>query len=277
MHNCLPDPIQIIEYYQDSQDTRHYRFRLLSQADNSQWHNTQPGQFFMLNVPEIGEAPFTFTQPPNAKGEFSALIRKMGKLTRALFDVNETDIIGARGPFGQGWPAISAHERVLIVAGGCGLAPLVDLINRLILQTPRPEIVLIYGARNSQSQMLMSEQQHWGKSMAIYQTLEEMPISQRKDTIATSKYFQQGTPFDVLPRAMASFKTLPSKVLLCGPESMMHAIAQDSVNQGIDASAIYLSVERRMHCAVGLCGHCYIGEQYACKEGPTFSWQTLAQ
>jgi len=56
---------------------------------------------------------------------------------------------------------------------------------------------------------------------------------------------------------------------------MMNSIADHFTNSGLSANAIFLAVERRMHCAVALCGHCYINNQYACKQGPTFSWQEL--
>ena len=104
MLNHIPDSIEIIDYKDDGKDTRHYRFRLLSKTQHSHWHETQAGQFFMLNVPEVGEAPFTFTEPPNEQNEFSALIRKMASVTSALFDLSKGQIVGARGPFGQGWP-----------------------------------------------------------------------------------------------------------------------------------------------------------------------------
>ncbi len=273
MLNHIPDSIEIIDYKDDGKATRHYRFRLLSKTRHSHWHETQAGQFFMLNVPEVGEAPFTFTEPPNEQNEFSALIRKMASVTSALFDLSKGQIVGARGPFGQGWPhTILKDEYILIVAGGCGLAPLVHLINTLIATTENKKIVLIYGARDEQSQMLIAQQKRWLKTITIYHTLDQVS----EDSNFNDGFnLLKGTPLDVLPQALSSFNSLPSKVLLCGPEVMMNSIAQTSIGRGIPETSIYLSLERRMHCAVGLCGHCYLGDQYVCKQGPTFSWQQL--
>jgi len=274
MFNLVPDTIELLDYVEDGENTRHYRFRLHDKSKYISWQQAQPGQFFMLNVPAIGEAPFTFTSLPNADGEFRALIRQMGQVTSGLFAMQAGDTLGARGPFGRGWPlAEIAKEDLLIVAGGCGLAPLVNLIDTLIAQCNEQQITLIYGARNEQSQMLNLERDRWQQDIAIIDVIESP--SAKTENQETEQQNFIGTPVDVLPQAMTTFSPSPSTVLLCGPEMMMNHIADHFTDAGLSANAIFLAVERRMHCAVGLCGHCYINNQYACKQGPTFSWQEL--
>ena len=147
MLNHIPDAIKLVDYIDDGELARHYQFQLVNLKKNinnssekstknntakHNWQDAQPGQFFMLNVPSIGEAAFTFTEPPNEQGEFRALIRQMGKLTRTLFTLPKGEILGARGPFGRGWPLEKiAKQNIIIIAGGCGLAPLVNLIDGL--------------------------------------------------------------------------------------------------------------------------------------------------
>ena len=274
MLNHIPDPIQLLDYVDDGEHARHYRFRLLSQNNNHDWQNVQAGQFFMLNVASIGEAPFTFTEPPNEHGEFRAFIRQMGKVTSTLFLMQAGDILGARGPFGRGWPLEKIKNgNTIMVAGGCGLAPLVNLIDRLTSPADNlhnnSQRVLVYGARNRQSQMLNPERARWQDKISIFNTLDEFSSEDRSSSAT------KGSPLDVLAQAVAIFDSPPKTALLCGPELMMNRLAKYFIDYGLSPESIFLSIERRMHCAVGLCGHCYIGSKYVCKDGPTFSWQEL--
>lgn len=285
MLNHIPDSIELVDYIDDGEQARHYRFRLLNlkkdQNKNHQhnWQQVQPGQFFMLNVPSVGEAPFTFTEPPNEQGEFRAFIRQMGQVTSALFTMQRGDILGARGPFGTGWPLDKINNNnTLIVAGGCGLAPLVTLIDKLansLMGKPenKQKLVLIYAARNKATQMLTPERARWQKQIKIFNTLDEYPNASDELPVTTV----EGSPLIILPKALSTFTSPPTTALLCGPEGMMNSVAAYLTDYGMASDAIFLALERRMHCAVGLCGHCYINHQYVCKSGPTFSWQTLQQ
>lgn len=291
MLNHIPDAIELVDYIDDGEQARHFQFRLLNMknsinknsekntntntntnTDKHNWQDAQPGQFFMLNVPSIGEAAFTFTQPPNEQGEFRALIRQMGKLTSTLFTLTKGEILGARGPFGRGWPLEKiSKQNIIIIAGGCGLAPLVNLIDGLTCnKADNQQIVLVYGAQSKQAQLLTTERERWQQQIKIYNTLDEV-----NDQYALGENESQGTPVDILDTALASFTKPATTALLCGPEIMMHSAAKQLVNNGIASDAIFLAIERRMHCAVGLCGHCYLNEHYVCKHGPTFSWQEL--
>ncbi len=295
MLNHIPDAIELVAYIDDGEQARHYQFRLLNikkrinkcsenhtqinthnNTDKHNWQDAQPGQFFMLNVPSIGEAAFTFTEPPNEQGEFRALIRQMGKLTSTLFTLPKGEILGARGPFGRGWPLDKiTKQNIIIIAGGCGLAPLVHLINGLTCNNAddiatTQEIVLIYGAQSKQAQLFTTERNCWQQKIKIYSTLDDVD-----DQYTLAKNESQGTPIDIVDTALASFTKPATTALLCGPEVMMQSAAKQLVKNGITSDAIFLSIERRMHCAVGLCGHCYLNEHYVCKKGPTFSWQEL--
>lgn len=278
MLNHIPDAIKLVDYIDDGEKARHYKFRLLNMKHP--WQDAQPGQFFMLNVPSIGEAAFTFTEPPNEQGEFRALIRQMGKLTSTLFSLPTGEVLGARGPFGRGWPLEKiTKQNIIIIAGGCGLAPLVNIINGLTNSTAdnkaenvatNQQVVLIYGAQSKQAQLLTPERERWQQHIEIYNTLDEV-----NDQYTLAENESQGTPVDILDTVLERFVKQPTIALLCGPEIMMYSAAKQLVDNGMANDAIFLAIERRMHCAVGLCGHCYFNEHYVCKSGPTFSWQEL--
>ncbi|MDF2152858.1 FAD-binding oxidoreductase [Vibrio sp. CAU 1672] len=264
MFSLTPESIEIVDFYQDGENTRHYQFRLLSPA--AKWRQAYSGQFFMLCVPGVGEAPFTFTGLPDAQGNFRVLVRKMGDVTQALFDKQVGDILGARGPMGKGWQASElTDQKILIIGGGCGMAPLVSIIEQLIEQQNFSQLEVVYAARNKQNLLLTPERDHWQHCIPMFNVVEDASGLDEQD-------YYLGTATGILPKVLHSFGEQPDRVLLAGPEAMMCAVSEYLVAYGIDAKDIYLSVERRMHCAVGLCGHCYLKNQYVCTQGPTFRW-----
>lgn len=265
MLSLTPTPVELVSYSNDGKDTRHYSFRLLNP---DAMVTPEPGQFFMLYIPGHGSAPFTFTTTPDEKGKFSVLIRCVGDVTTALFACNTGDILGARGPFGKGWPLASlARQRILMVSGGCGLAPLAGLVDHLIDTTIHKELVLLNGAKNHAAQVLNPERKRWRQHISIFDVLDE-----------SSENALQGTPLDIMDTVLSDFSHPPTLLLLCGPERMMNAVAKNFVDQrGFNPASIWLSIERRMHCAVGLCGHCYLEHSYVCTDGPTYRWDRLQE
>ena len=66
-----------------------------------------------------------------------------------------------------------------------------------------------------------------------------------------------------------------AKVFVCGPDVMYKFVVKELLAKGIDPKNIYLSLEKRMHCGVGVCQHCAIGPKYVCKDGPVFPYSFL--
>ncbi|WP_299018456.1 FAD-binding oxidoreductase [uncultured Photobacterium sp.] len=275
MHNLTPSAVQLIDFYDDGEQARHFHFRLIgaseSQSSHSDWQHVKTGQFFMLCLPEVGEAPFTFTQVPDEDGNFRALVRRMGSVTSALFKLEAGQVLGARGPYGIGWPMDKiADKRILVVGGGCGLAPLVGLVDKLIEQQNYTQLTVVYGARNRQAKMLNPERAKWQQYIPVFNMVENGETNGDENEYS-------GTPIDIMPTVLDSFGELPDIVLLAGPEAMMFGLAEYLVAYGISDHSIYLSIERRMHCGVGTCGHCYTKSKYVCTDGPTFRWDELKQ
>jgi NAD(P)H-flavin reductase len=63
--------------------------------------------------------------------------------------------------------------------------------------------------------------------------------------------------------------------MICGPEPMMQAAAQRCLQLGVGEDQIWLSMERNMQCATGHCGHCQLGPEFICKDGPVFPYTQL--
>lgn len=262
MLELTPRPLRLLDCYDDGRDSRHFRLRIEPAQESDR--AALPGQFFMLGVPGLGEAPFTYVSAPDAAGEFSALIRRSGRLTVRLFELEPGALLGYRGPFGQGWPQLPGTQQVLVVAGGCGLAPLAGWVEQALRQPAPLSLRVLYGARSAENQVLARERSRWRGVLPLIETLDEGGPEELR-----------GTPLGQLDRLFAA--ALPQAVLCCGPEAFMLAIAKACVRRGVAADGIWLSVERRMHCAVGLCGHCYIADSYACVDGPTYRYDHYRQ
>jgi NAD(P)H-flavin reductase len=63
--------------------------------------------------------------------------------------------------------------------------------------------------------------------------------------------------------------------MMCGPEGMMQVAASELLQCGLPAGEIWLSLERNMQCGRGKCGHCQLGSQFVCRDGPVFPYQAL--
>lgn len=257
MLEMTPRALRLLDSYDDGLDSRHMTLRIDEPQPGDR--AVIPGQFFMLGLPGLGEAPFTYVSPPNGEGEFTALIRRVGKLTSRLFELQPGARLGYRGPYGKGWPLFLGSRRVLVVAGGCGLAPLAGLIEEALRHPAPPQLRVLYGARNAEAQVLGRERARWRQVLPLIETLDQGGPRELR-----------GSPLGQLERLCAA--ELPQAVLCCGPEAFMRATAQACVAHGVAADSLWLSVERRMHCAVGLCGHCYIAHSYACVDGPTYRY-----
>ena len=262
MSDLTPRRLLLLEHYADGEDARHFSFCIELPRDSDL--SAIPGQFFMLAIPGFGEAPFTYVTRPDRNGCFVALVRRVGRLTEALFEQANGAVLGYRGPFGNGWPLLIGAKRVLAVAGGCGLAPLAGLIQECIAHQLPLQLSVIYGARHVAAQLLRCEREQWRRSLPFIETLDQAPEGMR-----------QGSPLQHLDEAFGAAP--PDAVLCCGPEALMRAIAEHCLQRGLAERQIWLSLERRMHCAVGLCGHCYLGASYVCRDGPTYRYDRFLE
>jgi anaerobic sulfite reductase subunit B len=259
MLQLTPQTIRIVDVYDDGYHARHFTFEPMGFAHDK---TIGIGQFFMLTVPGAGLAPFTYTSIPDHTGHFNALIRKVGHLTDKLFTLEIGDVLGYNGPFGSGWPVgLIKYKQVLIVAGGCGLAPVATTIDYLINNGYSHNVTLLYCAHDQASQVLKNQRARWRPSIKLIEILETGGDNEHS-----------GLPTQHLSQLIKNGDQRPDIVLTCGPEAMMLAVANTCVDLGLKTSNIWMSIERRMRCGVGLCGHCYVANSYACKQGPTYRY-----
>ncbi|MFC6689275.1 FAD/NAD(P)-binding protein [Jhaorihella thermophila] len=229
-----------------------------------------PGQFNMLTVFGVGEVPISLSGDPADGNRIRHTVRAVGPVTRALARLRPGDPLGLRGPFGTGWPTDALDGRdVVIVAGGLGLAPLRPAILQLLARRDRiGRLTLVYGARSPDQILFARQQDRWGRRSDI-----EVAVTVDHATSPWRGYV--GVVTTLIPRAVSD--PANTVALVCGPEIMMRFAAAALTDAGLPETAIHLSMERNMKCAVGLCGHCQFGADFLCRDGPVFRLDRIAR
>ncbi len=226
-----------------------------------------PGQFNMLTAFGVGEAAISVSGDP-AAGRLVHTIRAVGAVSRALAQLSPGAPIGVRGPFGVGWPMAQAEGRdVVVVAGGLGLAPLRPAIYRLLAEREKfGRVTLLFGARSPEEIVFRHEVEHWRGRF-------DFEVEVTVDHALGDWRGHVGIVTSLIERA--EFDPARTVAMVCGPEIMMRFVAAALGDKGVPESAIYLSMERNMKCAIGQCGHCQFGPVFICRDGPVFSYDRL--
>ena len=177
-------------------------------------------------------------------------------------------MLGIRGPFGEGWPVEAALGRdVVIMAGGLGLAPLRPLIRAIVSKRGAfGRVILLIGARTPASLLFSRDVTHWRARF-------DLDVRATVDTGDPKWNGDVGVITTLIPRA--TFDPATTTAFVCGPEVMMRFAAADLVHRGVPPESVFLSMERNMKCAVGVCGHCQFGPAFVCKDGPVFSYSRI--
>jgi len=241
-----------------------YDFELENAAQKYQF---APGQFNMVYVPGVGEAAISLSGMTGKVLHHT--IREAGNVTHSIAQCQPGSVLGLRGPFGTSWPMEKCLGKdIILVAGGIGLAPVRPVIHE-VLQHPAKygKLRVLHGARTPAGLLYSGEYEKWQRAGIELETIVD-----RADTQWTG---QVGVITQLLNNCQIN---RPDKTILmtCGPEIMMHFVAKAGMARGLTAEQIYVSLERHMNCAIGLCGHCQLGPSFVCKDGPVYRHDHIA-
>ncbi|MGO9778461.1 MAG: FAD/NAD(P)-binding protein [Streptosporangiaceae bacterium] len=228
-----------------------------------------PGQFNMLYAFGVGEVPISVSGDPATVGPVLHTIRDVGAVTHALCTLQPGQQVGVRGPYGTHWPMAEAEGRdVVIVAGGVGLPPLRPAIYHLLAHRQRyRRIALLYGARSPGDLLFPGELAAWRGRFDLYvQVTVDAAAEDWRGDVGVVPDFIHLAPFD--PATTTAF--------VVGPEVMILFTVRALIRAGLPGEQIFLSTERNMQCATGMCGHCQLGPFLVCRDGPVFCYRPLA-
>ncbi|MBE3101676.1 MAG: FAD/NAD(P)-binding protein [Firmicutes bacterium] len=230
--------------------------------------NHEPGQFVMVSLLGVGEAPFSISSSPTKLGSFELVIRNIGKLTHALHRLKVGDEIGIRGPFGKGFPVhILEGSDLLFVAGGLGIVPLHSLINYAIdNRGDFGKVNILLGCGRPEDLLYSDELDEWTKRLDVnFECTVDRADSGWKGNVGLITSLIPGVNLDPV-RTFA---------VVVGPPIMYKFVISMLLEKGIPERQILISLERHMKCGLGKCGHCQINGVYCCQDGPVFSYDKI--
>jgi NAD(P)H-flavin reductase len=260
----LPREAEVVERRQESPTIFTLRLRLTNPAEHAAYRFT-PGQFNMLYLYGVGEIPISIVSDPEDERLFDHAIREVGRVTRGFAKLQDGDRIGIRGPYGHGWPLRQAEgQDLLIVTGGLGCAPVVSVINYAMRRRGRfGRLTIMQGVKHADDLI-------WRERYAEWAQVPNTQVFIAADVGAPLWPWHVGRVTELFDQvAIDPHRTV---AMLCGPEVMMGVAARQLLARGVPEAAVWLSMERSMHCGVGLCGHCQVGGRFLCKDGPIFHY-----
>jgi len=262
----LPEECRIVRKYDLTEDVRFFQVRYVD--DRSVYARTsryKPGQFMMVSVPDIGEAPFSITSSPTRPGLMEFCIRRVGRVTDRLFELKENQPIWIRGPYGNGFPVEKMVGRdLLFVAGGLGVAPLRSiLLYALDNRDKFQKIYYLHGARTPAEMLFREEFFRLQKreDFNCYLTVDSDPSGQWP--LGTGKVTDLFNQVDIRGEKCSA--------VVCGPPVMYQHVIIKFLKIGVPDNHILMTLERRMKCGIGKCGQCVVGHKYTCVDGPVFN------
>lgn len=226
----------------------------------------KPGQFVELSIFGVGEAPISVSSSPTRKGSFELAVRATGSVTNALHKMEKGAQVGIRGPFGNGFPLETLKGKdILFVAGGIGLFPLRSLIV-YVLDNRKDfgEVTTLFGCRSPQERLFIDQLNEWN-------TCKDMSFLETVDRCADDTWTGNvGVITSLFPKV--SLNPARTYAVVVGPPIMYRFVIAECLKKGLADDHIVMSLERRMKCGVGKCGHCQINGLYCCQEGPVFTY-----
>lgn len=227
----------------------------------------QPGQFFQVALPHLGEATFAPCSDTEDIKNFELCIRAAGSTTNQMVKMLPGDELLVRGPYGNHWPITKLiGKNVIIAAGGMGIVPLRPVIYELLRYRKEfKKIALFAGFRTPHHVLFSQDLKAWHKKLDYCKIVVEKSES--------GWWGETGMITDAIDKMSIDSKN--TVVLMCGPDIMFKFCNQVFYSKGLNDDQIYVSMERRMECGVGLCQHCNIGKYLVCKDGPVFRYDQI--
>jgi sulfite reductase subunit B len=229
----------------------------------------QPGQFVEVSLFGTGEAPISVCSAPG-RTSFELLVRRVGDVTTCLHALKPGDKVGIRGPFGRGFDVQALQgKNLLLIGGGLGIAPMRSLINYVLdHRADFGKVIILYGCKEPRELLFRDEVAGWSRrgDLTHKKTVDRCPPGADWDG-------EVGVITTLIPQVR--FNASTTTAIVVGPPIMYRFVLSELLKLGVPERQIIVSLERRMKCGVGTCGHCQMHGVYVCKEGPVFNYTEI--
>lgn len=229
-----------------------------------------PGQFAEVSVPGIGEAPISISSSPSDGNTFEMVIRNIGSVTNAIHSLTPGDKIGIRGPFGTSFPMNHLKgKNLLFITGGIGLVPARSAINyALENREDFKNISILFGCKDPGQRLFTDEIEEWKKR-------DDITFLETVDTCREGEWDGNVGVITTLIPKLSGIDPLETYVIIVGPPVMYKYVIMSLHDLDFSDKKIIVSLERRMKCGVGKCGHCQMDNIYICQDGPVFYYEDI--
>jgi len=267
----FPMRIEAVTVETEDENIKTFELAFMSKEEGERFVYT-PGQFAEISVFGKGEAPFGMASTPTRPGRLEFSVSRIGVVTGALHQMERGDVVGVRGPLGNGYPLESFKgKNLVLIGGGFGFSTLRSLTNFMLDDSNRKDygdLTVIYGARSPGLLLYKKDLEGWRER-------EDLRLHLTVDKGGNGWQGHVG----FVPEVTRAMAPNPEKAyaVVCGPPAMIHFTLPVLKELGFGDDRILLSLEMRMKCGIGKCGRCNVGSKYICSDGPVFSQHELSR
>jgi sulfhydrogenase subunit gamma (sulfur reductase) len=264
-----PDLMEVLEVRQQTADVKSVRIAFRDKQ-RSETFSFRVGQFGIFSVFGAGESTFNICSSSNTKDYIEFCFRRTGRVTEALWNVEEGETIGFRGPYGNAYPMENWTGKNLIFIGGGIAMPPIRCAIWFALENRKSygDIAIVYGARTVADLVFADELERWAQYDGVRVVRCVDPGGETPDWIGEIGFVPTVVEKANIPAQNAA-------ALVIGPPIMIQFTLPILSKMGLGDQDIFTSLENRMKCGVGKCGRCNCGPVYVCKDGPVFSLEAL--
>jgi NAD(P)H-flavin reductase len=230
--------------------------------------NSQPGQFAFVSAFGLGEAPFGIANTPQRGAVIDFAVARLGSITTGLHELGEGDVVGVRGPLGNWFPMEKFKGKNLVVlGGGIGGAPLRPVIQHVLdHRSDYGRLTILWAARRPDLLVFTDEYEEWraAPDTDLQLTVDVPDETWKHNTGLITQLLEKTAP-----------QPENTVTITCGPPVMIYHTTNLLAKMGFPQEWNYVTLEARMHCGLGKCGRCNLGEKLICVDGPVFNMEEV--
>lgn len=229
-----------------------------------------PGQFAEISIPAIGEAPISVSSGPTEDKTFQMVIRNVGNVTNSIHGLEVGDSVGVRGPFGTSFPMNNLKGKsLLFVCGGIGLVPARSaILYALQHREDYKDVMILFGCKDPSQRLFTDEIEEWKKR-------DDVIFHESVDTAGDHDWNGNVGVITTLIPKLENINPAETYAIVVGPPVMYKYVIMSLHDREFSDKNIIVSLERRMKCGVGKCGHCQMDNKYVCQDGPVFYYDEI--